>query len=1042
MIAHNSFPILVIAVVLVVVNICVDVHGYAGIRVRDDVNGSAVVQPLRLNETLGRISLNFNYGWRFRFGHAPDGQEGPAPCVFTNISSQPIVCTGLDNNPNRFSVGDCAAACCYNPECYLWTSISKSCFHGGKDATCVEDAKGKGYDGTGKRASVQPIRTDYEFAKANVNDSNWEVVDAPHDFLITNSYFSPKADMKHGHIMRNVSWYTKHFYLPSEFENTHVFLHFEGIFHVAQIWVNGVYQMIHTSGYTGFTLRLDNMTIINFGSGNENIINIRVDATFGSGHWYEGGGIYRPVHLVSVSRQAAVVHNGLFVWSEGDGSQVVASAELENLNKGGDVLKVDVDFVVRDDGTGTIVAAGTIANVNLNPNDATVVVPINMIPSSQLKLWSIKSTPMYNITASVRDSTNGVVYDVFSTTTGFRSTSWSGATGFYLNNMHMKFRGFSNHNSFAGVGVAMAPRLNLFRVQNLRALGGNIWRMSHNPYVPHLYNLLDRLGVLSWDENRDYGPEYVPEMHDMVKRDRNHPSIVVWGFCNEVECNQATNQTGLAYNFTAKTLDPTRPTAANDFTYGIDVQGWSHANSEKFISSHEKNPNQPLVLSECCSCQSQRVGDRSVGTCEMEQNSPGLLPYVTGSLGVWTLMDYFGEPAGNWPFVSCSYGQFDIAGFPKPHAYWYHVNWLALKEVSVAGRPAILPSVNVSRILSTPSSIALNDGKLTVHSITNSEESELVVDGKTVGTQTGVAGNDTEWTFAPPHTPSNCSCQFPINATIQCRGLSSVNVTSASACQQVCCDNPTCTVWQFLGTQKESCWIGAYDATKCYPGKVGPWEGGATTKGRDCPLFNNMTVIGRTGSTVDSTHTVFAPLATSLPNLKLSMRVDAPSPNTGTGTMLAFDGVDSALIAVEVVDEQHVLVDATPLNITFTIVSGPGRITGSGNGDPSSLQLPYINTKETFGGMARVIVQVTQDCISANRALIEGVDVDGGKRTKLSCNGGVETIVVGAHVEDQPHLNATITIQATSDPGYTVQAFVKTPVAFLPNFSYLNSFEG
>ena len=190
-----------------------------------------------------------------------------------------------------------------------------------------------------------------------------------------------------------------------------------------------------------------------------------------------------------------------------------------------------------------------------------------------------------------------------------------------------------------------------------------------------------------------------------------------------------TNQTGLAYRAAAKALDPDRPTAANGNTDGLDVQGFSHAGSGTFVHFHAETPNVPTVLSECCSCTSQRLDRADTSTCMSEQNSPGLLPYVTGSLGVWTLsvkggggektkkkkierktraltffplpffseQDYYGEP-GTWPSVSSSFGNFDLAGFPKPHAYWYVTNWLALADTSDYARPP-LPPITVTRIL-------------------------------------------------------------------------------------------------------------------------------------------------------------------------------------------------------------------------------------------------------------------------------------------------------------------------------------------------------
>ena len=147
-----------------------------------------------------------------------------------------------------------------------------------------------------------------------------------------------------------------------------------------------------------------------------------------------------------------------------------------------------------------------------------------------------------------------------------------------------------------------------------RALGSNIWRMSHNPYTPSLYALLDATGTMCWDENRDYGAKYMDgayttAMHDMVKRDRNHPSIVVWSFCNEYECEQNdANYSGFAFRDAAYGVDGTRPVAANGAAApaALDVQGFSHSSAGTFEKFHKQSPAKASVLSECCSCTSQR----------------------------------------------------------------------------------------------------------------------------------------------------------------------------------------------------------------------------------------------------------------------------------------------------------------------------------------------------------------------------------------------------------------------------------------------------
>lgn len=116
-----------------------------------------------------------------------------------------------------------------------------------------------------------------------------------------------------------------------------------------------------------------------------------------------------------------------------------------------------------------------------------------------------------------------------------------------------------------------------------------------------------------WDENRDYGQEYTNEMHEMVKRDRNHPSVVIWSYCNEFECEQLGSANATAHTFRAATLalDTTRPLSANnngaDTQFGVDVQGFSHKNNASCTSFNSDHPTVPVVLSECCSCDSQRL---------------------------------------------------------------------------------------------------------------------------------------------------------------------------------------------------------------------------------------------------------------------------------------------------------------------------------------------------------------------------------------------------------------------------------------------------
>lgn len=287
--------------------------------------------------------------------------------------------------------------------------------------------------------------------------------------------------------------------------------------------------------------------------------------------------------------------------------------------------------------------------------------------------------------------------------------------GFFLNKVHFKVRGFCDHNNFAVVGMAVPERINLFRAQASRAVGGNGRRTSHNPPDTSMLDIYDRVGIVVMDENRlfDNNTAYVNNMGSLVKRDRNHPAVVIWSFCNEGACEGPHETGGPRFQQISQEFDGSRPTLANMFTYNdllsntIDVQGFSHQSRTKLEACHAALPNKPIYMSECCSCNTMR--DEDVG-CETLHDNPHKactqpsfnarcaesntatnasdgVDYAVGTM-VWTLFDYYGEPpvgsvGGEVNEVSSTYGQYDLCGFPKAAAFWYV---LPVRICCVSGR--------------------------------------------------------------------------------------------------------------------------------------------------------------------------------------------------------------------------------------------------------------------------------------------------------------------------------------------------------------------
>ena len=181
-------------------------------------------------------------------------------------------------------------------------------------------------------------------------------------------------------------------------------------------------------------------------------------------------------------------------------------------------------------------------------------------------------------------------------------------------------------------------------------------------------------------------------MRDMVRRDRMHPSVVVWSFCNEAGCETQFQQAGgPRFQRATYELDGSRPTLANMFTYNdllsktIDLQGFSHKNRDFFDAAHTAMPTKPLWASECCSCNTMRGepvsggGTQRAFNADCQQSQTNATDGVDWAIGttVWTLFDYYGEPSnGGWPYVSSTFGAFDLAGFAKAGAFWFRSQWL------------------------------------------------------------------------------------------------------------------------------------------------------------------------------------------------------------------------------------------------------------------------------------------------------------------------------------------------------------------------------
>ena len=381
----------------------------------------------------------------------------------------------------------------------------------------------------------------------DANDSAWELVDVPHDYIVTlpvnESCFSGG-----GYFPRRDAVYRKHFVVPDLWRGDRISIHFEGVYKTADIFVNGRSVTIphadSSHAYTGFDVRLDTLGTdgISYGSSDPNVIAVSVDGSYGTEHWYAGAGIYRSVHLVRTSLthiqpesiytpaiisspRLAVPHAHAAAATTTHTADATVAPLLQVVNEAATSATVTVSVRILDyDGMAVVGKSSSVLTLAAGVMQ-TVHTP--SIPVTAAALWSIQSPHLYRAQCTLLDAT-GKVLDEVNSTFGIRGTHWDANRGFSLNGEAVKIRGFCHHDDFTGVGMAMPDRISLLRVMQTRALGGNAWRMSHNNYRSSVYDLLDAAGVVVWDENRDLTASGLSAMASMVTQHRNHPSVLMY----------------------------------------------------------------------------------------------------------------------------------------------------------------------------------------------------------------------------------------------------------------------------------------------------------------------------------------------------------------------------------------------------------------------------------------------------------------------------------------------------------------------------------
>jgi len=574
------------------------------------------------------------------------------------------------------------------------------------------------------------------------DDSDWKDVDLPHDWAIELPFKNDPSLGSKGYYPlgksfpdTSVGWYRKVFEIEKADEGKRIVLDFDGAYRETMVVFNGFYIGTHRGGYDPF--HFDVTDFVNWGE--RNVLLVRVDATLSDGWFYEGAGLYRHLwldkcHPVHVAKWGTAVKTKL----RAGVAELQITTEIEN--SGHPATNVRVISTIFDPNEMEVARnAAPIAQVKKN---ATGSFQLELDVKSP-KLWSLEERNLYRTLTEVE--VDGVVVDHYNTRFGIREIKIDAAKGLLLNGKPVKVRGTCNHQDHAAFGAALPDAVQRYRVEKLQEMGCNSLRTSHNPATTELLDACDEMGMLVFEETRMMSstPEGISQFTNMVRRDRNHPSIFMWSMGNEE--GTANTDKGLkiltAMKSVAYELDGSRPVSiAPTGAIGsgglevCDVVGYNYMDpgAEAY---HKEHPERPVIGTETVSAVCTRgiyITDAKKGfvssydpyTTTGRASAEGWWRFCSERdwlLGgfIWTGFDYRGEPSPNqWPNISSQYGIIDMCGFPKD-SFFYYQSWWTKRDVL-----HLFPHWNWPGY----------EGKvIAVWVYSNYEQVELLVNGKSLG---------------------------------------------------------------------------------------------------------------------------------------------------------------------------------------------------------------------------------------------------------------------------------------------------------------------
>ncbi len=608
------------------------------------------------------------------------------------------------------------------------------------------------------------------------NDSQWQKVTVPHDWAITGN-FDMNIDMQSVQVKEDgetkaklrtgrtgalpcfgVGWYRKVLPINASDKDKRIFIEFDGVMSLAKVYLNGEFIGGWPYGYSSFAFELTKFAKY----GQDNILAVRVENMPESSRWYPGAGIYRNVRLVK-TLAVRIAKWGTYITTPSitdKRADISIQTEIDGLVDAKADLKLTTEIF---DAKGLKVSTTT-SSVKVAEN----IVCKQTMKVNNPQLWSIETPIRYKAISRLYMGKDLV--DEYTTDFGIRSIKFDKDKGFYLNGKHVKLQGVCMHHDLGPIGSAVNYRATERQMSIMKEMGCNSIRTSHNPPSPELLQICDSIGLLVMDEafdewksgkNRNGYARFFDQWAEkdistMIRRDRNHPSIIMWSIGNEVrEQSKPEGKEVAAFlsNICHK-LDPTRPTTSgfnshnaaikNGLSDVVDLVGFNYKPSD-YKNKHTLYPNYVLYGSETASTVSSRgeykfpakenkgawyqdyqvsgydydyPGWASTPDTEFEMQDEN--EFILGEY-VWTGFDYLGEPTPyneGTPARSSYFGIVDLAGLKKDRFYLYQSKW------SDAPVLHLLPHWN------WPERVGMN---VPVMCYTNYPKAELFVNGVSAG---------------------------------------------------------------------------------------------------------------------------------------------------------------------------------------------------------------------------------------------------------------------------------------------------------------------